>query len=86
LGRDAIQATAYGYHDIRERIPVLVRIHVDYRLRTPPGSRDSVERALARHAARCPTAMSLQGAVAVTWSAEVREGQEEWQMEGDRDA
>jgi hypothetical protein len=66
-------------------VPVLVRIHVDYRLVTPPGSRDIVAKALARHAARCPTAMSLQGAIAVTWAAAVREGEEEWHLDGDRD-
>lgn len=85
MGQDAIQATAYGYNEIRERVPVLVRIHLDYRLVTPPGSRDIVERALVRHAVRCPTAMSLQGAVAVTWAAEVREGDATWKAEGSRD-
>ncbi len=56
-----------------------------YRLRVPLGSRDVVERALARHASRCPTAMSLKGAVAVTWEAEVEEGDDRWRMEGSRD-
>jgi hypothetical protein len=51
---------------------------VAYTLRTPAGTRDTVERALARHVARCPTAMSLAGAVAVTWEAVVLEGDEEW--------
>jgi hypothetical protein len=67
-------------------VPVLVRVHTEYRLVIPPGSREVVEKALARHAARCPTAMSLKGAVAVTWAADVREGGEQWRMEGDRDA
>lgn len=56
-----------------------------YRLQTPPGTRETVERALARHAARCPTAMSLKGAVAVTWEARVGEGEGEWAAAGDRD-
>jgi hypothetical protein len=86
LGRDQIRATAHGYNEVRDRVPVLVRIHVAYRLVTPPGSRDIVEKALARHATRCPTAMSLKGAVAVTWEAAVTEGAEKWAMEGDRDA
>jgi hypothetical protein len=42
-----------------------------------------VERALARHAARCPTAMSLKGAVTVTWEAEVHEGDETWTSQGE---
>lgn len=83
---DAIEATAFGHNEIHDRVPVLTRIHVRYRLRTPPGSRQVVERALTRHAARCPTALSLRGAVAVTWEAHVQEGTEPWRMEGSRDA
>ncbi|NIP79820.1 MAG: hypothetical protein GWM90_11605 [Gemmatimonadetes bacterium] len=44
-------------------------------------------KALGRHASRCPTAMSLKGAVAVTWDAEVAEEDgERWTAEGSRDA
>jgi len=32
-----------------------------------------VDRALARHQEKCPTAASLRGAVAVSWSAEIDE-------------
>ena len=71
---------------IRDRVPVLTTIHMAYRLTVPPGSREVVERALARHASRCPTAVTLRGAVAVTWEAEVREGDAVWHMEGSRDA
>lgn len=85
LGTNEILATAYGYNVIRDRLPVLVRIHVHYRLRIPAGSRETVERALRRHAARCPTAMSLKGAVEVSWEAEVSEGEERWEVAGSRD-
>lgn len=44
-----------------------------------------MEWALSRHAARCPTAMSLRGAVDVTWEAEVDEAGERWVAEGSRD-
>lgn len=70
---------------MRDRIPVLVGIHVEYRLRVPGGSREVVERALERHASRCPTAASLRGAVAVTWEAEVDEEGVRWLAEGSRD-
>ena len=85
LGPDEIDATAYGYNEIRDRLPVLTRIHVHYRLTTPPGSRETVERSLLRHAEKCPTAMSLKGAVEVTWEAEVTEGPERWTLAGSRD-
>jgi uncharacterized OsmC-like protein len=81
----ALEATAYGEHEWRDRLPVLVRIHVAYRLRTPAGSRAAVQRALQRHAPRCPTAATLTGAVTVTWEAEATEGDTTWRLEGDRD-
>ena len=64
---------------------MLTGIHVKYALRVPPGSRETVERVLARHASRCPTAMSLRGAVTVTWEALVEEGEERWEARGSRD-
>lgn len=76
LPPDAIRARAEGINEIRDRIPVLTRIRVHYTLRIPPGSRETVERALERHAEKCPTAVSLRGAVEVEWDAEVTEDPE----------
>lgn len=59
---------------MRERIPTLTRIHVHYDLTIPAGTRDVVDRALGRHTEKCPTAVSLRGAVDVTWSADIAEG------------
>lgn len=58
---------------MKDRIPVLTRVRVHYRLRIPVGSRDVVDRALERHVEKCPTARSLRGAVDIEWSAEVQE-------------
>ena len=71
-----IRAEVEGTHELRERIPVLTKVHVAYTLHVPVGSGDVVDRALARHGEKCPTAQSLKGAVEVTWSAQVhvREG------------
>ncbi len=71
LGPDAIKATVRGVNEIRDGLPVLTRIEVRYRLRIPAGSREIVDRALARHQAKCPTAASLKGAVEVSWTAEI---------------
>jgi uncharacterized OsmC-like protein len=73
LDPDAIEASVEGHNEVRERIPVLTRIHVRYRLRIPPGSREVVDRALARHVDKCPTAQTLKGAVEVTWEADIAE-------------
>jgi hypothetical protein len=54
-------------------LPVLTRIIVRYALRIPAGSRETVDRALARHCSKCPTAASLAGDVRVEWEAEITE-------------
>ena len=73
LAPEAIVARVEGVNEVRERIPVLTAIRVHYTLRVPAGSRDVVDRALASHQAKCPTAESLKGAIAVSWTAEVTE-------------
>ena len=69
-----MEARVEGYNEVRERLPVLTGVHVHYTLEIPPGTRESVDRALARHVEKCPTAASLRGAVEVTWSADITEG------------
>ncbi|HYM81325.1 MAG TPA: OsmC family protein [Candidatus Limnocylindria bacterium] len=73
LGRDQHSTEVEGINQVRDGLPVLTEIRVHYRLRIPPGTREKVDRALARHLERCPTAASLEGAVAVSWTAEVEE-------------
>jgi uncharacterized OsmC-like protein len=73
LEPDAIRAEVRGINEIRDRLPVLTRIEIAYTLTIPPGSRETVERALARHQEKCPTAATLAGAVEVSWTADIRE-------------
>ncbi len=73
LDGDQIRAEVEGMNELRDRIPVLTRVHVRYRLEIPAGTHDIVDRALERHVDKCPTAQSLKGAVTVTWEAEIRE-------------
>jgi organic hydroperoxide reductase OsmC/OhrA len=75
LSNDDITAEVEGINEIRDRLPVLTRIVVRYRLRIPAGSRETVERSLERHASKCPTASSLAGAVDVEWEAEITEAE-----------
>ena len=75
LAPDAIVSSAEGTNEMVDRIPLLRRIHVHYTLRLPEGApRDKVDRALATHVDKCPTALSLKGAVEITWSADIVEG------------
>ena len=74
MAADALRATAEGFNEVVDRIPVLTRIHVHYTLRIPADApRDKVDRALETHVDKCPTAVSLRGAVEVSWSADVHE-------------
>jgi uncharacterized OsmC-like protein len=66
-------ATVTGFNEIVDRLPVLTRIEIEYRLRIPAGTRDVVDWALELHQSKCPTAATLRGAVDVTWTAEVEE-------------
>lgn len=73
LDPEAIRAEAEGINEIEDGLPVLKRVHVRYRLRIPPGTREKVERALDRHVSKCPTAASLRGAVEIGYEAEIEE-------------
>ena len=73
LEAEAIHAEAEGINQVRDGLPVLTQVHVRYHLRIPSGAREVVDRALARHQDKCPTAASLKGAIAVSWSAEIEE-------------
>lgn len=73
LSPDAIEADVVGESEMRDGLPVLTRIVVHYRLRIPAGSRETVDRLLARHQDKCPTAQSLRGAVEISWTAQVIE-------------
>ena len=75
MANDAISVRAEGVNEVVDRMVVLTEIHAHYTIRLPAGApRDKVDRALATHVAKCPTARSLKGAVEVTWSADVTEG------------
>ena len=74
LDSDSIVARGEGFNELRDRLPVLTRIHVRYTLEIPSGSRETVDRALARHVEKCPTAATLRGAVEITWEADIQEG------------
>lgn len=76
MDMDALSARAEGGNEIVDRVIVLTGIHVHYMVRVPEGaSREKVDRALETHARKCPTARSLEGAVKVTWSADVDWGE-----------
>ena len=73
LPPDAISASATGVNELIDGIVRLTSINVHYRLSIPPGTREAVDRALSRHQEKCPTAVSLAAAIAISWTADVTE-------------
>lgn len=73
LDSDSITAELEGINELVDRIPVLTEIRIHYSLKIPEGSREVVDRALERHVSKCPSAKTLEGAVAVTWTADIQE-------------
>jgi organic hydroperoxide reductase OsmC/OhrA len=68
-----IAARGEGVNEVVNGIVRLTEIRVSYRLRIPAGARETVERALARHQEKCPTAISLGAAVRIGWRADIVE-------------
>jgi len=52
----------------------IVSITMHYDLTVPPEARESAERALAVHPAGCPAHESVKDAIAITWDASLRVG------------
>jgi organic hydroperoxide reductase OsmC/OhrA len=68
-----MSAEVEGINELRDGLVILTAVRVRYDLRIPPGTREAVDRALARHQEKCHTAQSLRGSVEVSWTAEIRE-------------
>ncbi len=69
-----ISCKAEGTNEVIERIIVLTKIHVHYTIRLPSGAdREKVDRSLASHVAKCPTAQSIKDSVEVSWTADIVE-------------
>ena len=69
-----IECMAEGTNEIVDRIIVLTRIDVHYTIRLPAGAdREKVDRALATHVDKCPTAQSIKSSVRIQWTADVVE-------------
>ena len=79
---EARQIPAYGgtletdvEGDIEEgdKVLLLTRIRIKYRLKIPKGKREEAERALALHESRCPVSQSVQRGIRVEYSADISE-------------
>lgn len=66
---------ARGEIELEDGVLVIKRIHVVYRLTTPPEDREKVERAYGIHAAHCPVYRSIHTAIEISTELD-------WQGEG----
>ena len=74
LPGDAVRARVEGFNEMRDKIPVLTKIHVHYKIQVSPETpRDKVDRALETHVSKCPTAQSIKDSVEITWTADIGE-------------
>lgn len=71
LPPEDIVAEVEGINRIVDKIPLLTEVHIRYRLRIPADAREAVDRALASHQSKCPTACTLKDSVTITWEAEI---------------
>lgn len=51
----------------------ITRIHVQYKLAIPAGTREETERALRVHPQGCPAHASVKDAIAISYDAEIEE-------------
>jgi uncharacterized OsmC-like protein len=61
--------------DIEEvdRVIRITRLRVKYHLKIPAGLRPEAERAIETHERKCPAAVTLRGALAIEYAAEIDE-------------
>src|ERR1700757_649699 len=58
-------------------------IHVLYELTVPAEAREAAERALAVHPEGCPAHQSVKDAIAITWAATLRAGEQIISLSGE---
>jgi uncharacterized OsmC-like protein len=60
----------------------ITAIHVQYELAVPAEAREATERALELHPEGCPAHQSVKDAIAITWSASLRAGDDVLTLRG----
>src|SRR5712664_2179912 len=72
--REAFKATVEGRISGVGKTIRIKSIHVHYDLAVPPEAREGTERTLHVHPQGCPAHQSVKDAIAITWDAAVRVG------------
>ena len=83
--RESYTATAEGRIRGIGRTIRITAIHVHYDLTVPAAARDAATRALAVHPEGCPAHQSVKDAIAITWDAALRLGDQTITLRGGPD-
>jgi|SRR5713101_1099466 uncharacterized OsmC-like protein len=81
--RDSFKAAVEGRISGVGKTIRIKSIHVHYDVAVPAESRDAAERTLALHPQGCPAHQSVKGAIAITWAATLRAGDEVVNLAGE---
>src|SRR6266513_877355 len=81
--RDAYTATVEGRIVGLGKTIRIASIHVHYELAVPAAAREATERALALHPQGCPAHQSVNAAIAITWDATLRAGDQVVSVRGE---
>lgn len=73
MGREGLVGEARGEVELEERVLVIKRIHVVYRLTTLREDKDKVDRAFGIHMDKCPVFRSLSAAIAISTELDWKE-------------
>ena len=76
VDRDSFKASVEGRISGVGKTIRIKAIHVHYELAVPPDAREATERALHVHPEGCPAHQSVKDAIAITWDATMRVGDE----------
>jgi uncharacterized OsmC-like protein len=81
--RDSFKASAEGRIAGIGKTIRIKSIHVHYDLAVPADAAEAAERALALHVQGCPAHQSVKDAIAITWEASLRAGDQVLAIRGD---
>jgi uncharacterized OsmC-like protein len=82
--RDSFKATVEGRITGIGKTIRITAIHVHYNLAVPAEAREATERALEVHPEGCPAHQSVKDAIAITWSATLRAGEQVMTLREDK--
>lgn len=70
---DKLSSEVEGDIEDVDGIMKITRIRIRYRIKLPAGKREDAQRALDVHERGCPAAMSVNGCIAVSYTADFEE-------------